>query len=72
MPTIILDVAAYQRRSGTIPPKKGPVEASFVVADTIYTFKAFSFDIAVEYAKQRAREHGVYTITLQNVSRANE
>lgn len=67
MSTIVLDTSAYKARTGRVPPKKGPVKASFVVGTRTILTEGFCFAEAVNNAKRYARADGVFTITLDSV-----
>jgi len=70
--TIILDQSKYHRRTSFVPPKRGAVEASFWVGDTLREVSADNFETAVNEVKRLyARPAGISTIILEDVRVVN-
>jgi hypothetical protein len=66
--TIIVDQSKYAARTNRIPPKKGPVTASFMVGDTLREVSANSYETAINEVKRLyARPIGVRSIILEDV-----
>lgn len=66
--TIIVDESKYHARTNRVPPKSGPVQASFWIGGTLITTQGFSYEHAVNNVKRLyARPVGARIIVLEDV-----
>lgn len=69
MAGIILDVAEYHARTNRVPPRKGAVEAQFMVGNLLVTESGDSFEDTVNAAKAVARATGATRVVLVEVAK---